>query len=1434
VRAVVVCLVCLLGALVVPGLASAGLPSVTVSETTTSMSGGSHTQLPVSAACSSGELVGGGAYLRNATNAATVPTNGLVLGGTSPSLGTTPLDTPVLSGATDPSHWFSLANFTGASESVDEAEDFALCATGGTAHTTVVTASTTGANATQQVSPPVLTIATCGAGTTLIGGGAVTSAPAGGQVNDGVTGTTNGGNLKPMGDYPSDINGVPAANGSTTATSWTAYGSAGIPASTDGVTAYALCSTDTSASPVQVARTDVATPDATVGTTVATAAATCPSGTQMTGGGYGVDETVGATSGLQPQQGYHMRGSYPAADPTSGTEVANGASDPQTWEAVGQNGGQSLPSGSHYNLHSYAMCATPAVTPVALSTQASAPVAVGSQISDTAVLSGGTTPSGTITFSLYGPGDTGCATVLATSTLTVTGDGTYQATPVAATQTGTYQWVASYSGDGANPPITGTCNTTGESVTVSAAAPTLSTTAAPALAKTGTALTDTATLSGGDAPTGTIVFSAYQPSQPTCTTAAKTFTVTVNGDGSYTSESFTMTGMVGTYHWIAKYSGDASNAATAGTCGASGEANTLVAATTLSSATSGTVVVGSPISDAATLGGGASPTGTMTFKVFGPGDTACATPLATSTATVNGDGTYNSAPFTTTTKGTYQWIASYGGDANGNAAISGACGATGESDQVTNPPSGASVYVANATNTFGISQYSIATDGTLSTKNPPTATGIHENASGIAVTPNGEYVYGASDELVTEYVVGPGGTLLPNTTPTIPTGSNNANNAEGVAVSPNGTSLYVLNFGIASTVSQYTIAPDGTLSAKTVPSVPTGTTPTSIVVSPNGQYAYVTNGNGITQYTIAADGSLSPNPDAASVASASGIETAGIAESANGANVYINNSTEGTVSQYTVNPDGTLTLASTVATGARPSAVALSPDGMSLYVADGTSPTGSISQYDVSPSGALSPKSPATVTTTSGDPAAIAISSDGHDLFTANDTFPGTASQFTIGAGGLLTADPTATVAAGSQPDGIIATPGPSVSSTASASVPVGGQISDSALLAGGSDPTGTVTFNLYGPGDTGCASSLASSTATASGDGTYQSAAFTADAAGTYQWVASYSGDAGNEAVPGSCGASGESVVVTPGVITGTVTDANGNDLANICVYPFDAATGNRTADAAACSGSNGVYTLNVAAAGSYNLVFYDATGTYTTQWYNDQPYEGLANPVAVGGGTPTTGIDAAMSSLAAPGPVTEITGTVTTPGGAGIPNICVYPFAAASGDRTADPAACTDNNGDYTLTLAAGGTYNLVFYDASGVYPTQWYDGAQSEGQANPVLVANDTTVGGVDAVLGASTQITGTVTNGAGVGIPNICVYAFVAASGNRTADPAACTDDHGNYTLSLSAGGTYNVVFYDPTGTEATQWYSGAQYEGEATPVSVAPGGATTGINAVLAP
>lgn len=104
----------------------------------------------------------------------------------------------------------------------------------------------------------------------------------------------------------------------------------------------------------------------------------------------------------------------------------------------------------------------------ALSTTAAAAVALGESITDTATLSGGIAPTGTITFNVYAATDTTCSTVLFQVATPVSGNGAYASPAVTPTAPGSYQWVANYSGDASNEAVSGQCNDPAEQSAVNA------------------------------------------------------------------------------------------------------------------------------------------------------------------------------------------------------------------------------------------------------------------------------------------------------------------------------------------------------------------------------------------------------------------------------------------------------------------------------------------------------------------------------------------------------------------------------------------------------------------------------------------------------------------------------------------------------------------------------------------------------------------------------------------------------------------------------------------------------------------------------------------------------------------------------------------------------------------------------------------------------
>jgi hypothetical protein len=173
-------------------------------------------------------------------------------------------------------------------------------------------------------------------------------------------------------------------------------------------------------------------------------------------------------------------------------------------------------------------------------------------LSDSGVLANGVSPTGSIIFTLSGPGGFSYS-----QTDTVTGDGTYTASttlPTSGLVAGTYTWTAHYSGDSNNNPVDDQGGTAEQS-TVYSANPFLYSIPDPFTIFTLAVMTDTATLSGGYYPTGTITFTLYDPNS----SVVDTELVTVSGNGTYITPTGFNPSVLGSYHWSASYSGNANN-----------------------------------------------------------------------------------------------------------------------------------------------------------------------------------------------------------------------------------------------------------------------------------------------------------------------------------------------------------------------------------------------------------------------------------------------------------------------------------------------------------------------------------------------------------------------------------------------------------------------------------------------------------------------------------------------------------------------------------------------------------------------------------------------------------------------------------------------------------------------------------------------------------
>src|SRR3989440_8258238 len=103
-------------------------------------------------------------------------------------------------------------------------------------------------------------------------------------------------------------------------------------------------------------------------------------------------------------------------------------------------------------------------------------------------------------------------------------------------------------------------------------------------------------------------------------------------------------------------------------------------------------------------------------------------------------------------------------------------------------------------------------------------------------------------------------------------------------------------------------------------------------------------------------------------------------------------------------------------------------------------------------------------------------------------------------AGPTACADPAEAV--------VVTKASPALTTTASGSVAAGGSVNDVAHLTLGTNPTGTITFTLYGPNEDTNTTRAFTSHDQVTDDADYSSNYFTAIQAGTYRWIASYSGD--------------------------------------------------------------------------------------------------------------------------------------------------------------------------------------------------------------------------------------------------------------------------------------------------------------------------------------
>jgi hypothetical protein len=685
----------------------------------------------------------------------------------------------------------------------------------------------------------------------------------------------------------------------------------------------------------------------------------------------------------------------------------------------------------------------------------------------------------------------------------------------------------------------------------------------------GTKLQDSATLSGGVNPTGTITFYLFAPGvAPNATNSNNVYsdTVTISGDGTYTTSMGTNPGgymplATGTYQWVAVYSGDSANKSTTSPFGS--EPWTVgQMPPTFFTIPGGTVVLGSgaKLTDSATLADAVNPTGTITFYLFAPGATPNATNsnnVYSDTVTVSGNGTYSTSTGTNpggylpTVTGTYQWLALYSGDSNNSSSTDGGFGA--EPETVT--PGSPAITTTPSTTSMTGSSGQFATIGFWHNKNGQAAIAGFSGSVGSSLAGSYPNLFGTPNPYTSASLSSFGKTSLAGLT-----------NPQVASVylslwTPSGLqkNTYVQAFAVA--FGLYAGGNAGTFN-----------------VGSNGASFGVANNTTLPVTQILQTANSNFNPTTGQFYGGDSTKTSGL-----------NNVLDG------INSTDTFGSTTTMTTGTK------LQDSATL--SGGVNPTGTITFYlfapGVTPNATNSNNVYSDTVTISGDGTYTTGmgSNPGGYAPTATGTYQWVAVYGGDGNNSSVTSPfGSEPWTVGQQTITFFTVPGGSVA------IGSGAKLTDSATLADAVNPTGTITFYLFAPGVTPNATNsnnVYSDTVTVSGNGTYSTATGTnpggylPTVAGTYQWIGVYSGDANNAGATDSFG--NEPETVTPGAsISGIVyCDANLNGVygsgetleSGATITLTGTLTGGGSVTQTATTNSSGAYQFSNLAPGTYTV---------------------------------------------------------------------------------------------------------------------------------------------------------------------------------------------------------------------------------------------------------